>query len=130
MNFSFEAWRDEHYIGLAELIVALGATALPLEWKLDLEEIAPHPQEGELRALEGSLVGTLRLLRACAPDVQIIDGSASAYSQDSGQPLVVLRAVDSTWWDVICLDEYSIKPLIESYQQSPDAVEVRDGREG
>ncbi|NOK39371.1 hypothetical protein HMI49_39995 [Corallococcus exercitus] len=117
-KISFQAWRSGHYVGLAELLGVLGPHALDLQWKLHLEEVAPHPKARALEAVAEPL-GTPALLQLLTPDVQIIDGELRA--SRAGAHVLVLRAVDGTSWDAESSDPELLGAL---RQRFPEAVDL------
>jgi len=117
---SFRAWRGKHYIGLAEVLCALGRPAADAEWELELDEVAPGPQGDALTALAGRDRATTReLILAAYPDGQIIDGALRAYADG---PLLVLYAVDSTDWDVESADPAVLAAVREAFPEAIDVV--------
>ncbi|MEV0733619.1 hypothetical protein [Polymorphospora sp. NPDC050346] len=99
------AWRGSHYIGAAELLTTLGRITAELSWELQIDEVAPGPAGARIEALvRQSRVCTSELILAAFLDGQIIDGELRGYVDDADEPYIVLRAVDSTDWDIECVD--------------------------
>lgn len=122
-RLSFRAWRGKHYIGLAEVLSALGRKIADAVWELRLDEVAPGPEGDKLRALAGGpRIGTRDLMVSAFPDGQVIDGELRAFaSPDDAEPLLVLNAVDSTEWDLETADPAVLAAAREAF---PEAVDV------
>jgi hypothetical protein len=120
---TFRAWRGKHYIGVAELLCALGRVIADAYWQLELDEVAPGPQGDALDALpDGPRVGTRDLILAAFPDGQVIDGRLLAFAApNDAEPLLVLHAVDSSEWDVEAADPAVMAAIREAL---PDATTV------
>jgi hypothetical protein len=120
---TLRAWRGKHYIGVAELLCALGRVTADAYWQLELDEVAPGPQGDALEALaEGPRTGTRDLILAAFPDGQIIDGRLLAFAADDAtDPTLVLHAVDSSEWDVEASDPAVMSAVREAL---PDATVV------
>jgi hypothetical protein len=120
-GLSFRAWRDGRYVALAEILVLLRPRVLNFSWALRLVEVAPHPMARALESVspETSL-GTLELIHLVSPDVQVIDGEVVG-SVDGASPRIVVRAVDSTSWDIESDDEEIVS---EARRAHPDATEL------
>ena len=92
-GITFHAWMDERYRTTAEVLSALGDH---LRWRLkvadansDADELYNPPGEME----------TARMLEFL-DDVQIIDGVLEGRRPGDEAPYVLVRAVDSSWWDI------------------------------
>lgn len=89
---------------LAEVLAALGPRAITSSWSYrDLEFVSRNEQE--VPELEQNLEATRPLsgqdlLRATGRILQVIDGEFAAFDQEEHTPWVIVRAVDSTWWEV------------------------------
>jgi len=122
-GLTFKAWREDHYVSLSELLLVLGRDILEFNWRLQLDELAPHPMAKVLEEVAPEkLFETLDLLRLVTPDVQIVDGAVRGYIGASDpSPVVVIRAVDSTSWDVESENSEIIAAIKRAY---PDAAEL------
>lgn len=120
---SFRAWRGTHYIGLAELLCALGRTTADALWELKLDDIAPGPEGDSLRAAaNGQRISTRELILTAFPDGQIIDGELHAFASSAdAEPFLVLYAVDSTEWDLESTDPGTIATVRAAF---PEAIDV------
>lgn len=116
-RLSFRAWRGKHYIGLAEVLSALGRTTANAVWELRLDEVAPGPEGDRLHtAADGPRIGTRELMLTAFPDGQIIDGELRAFAQPGdAEPLLVLYAVDSTDWDLETTDPAVLAAAREAF---------------
>ncbi|MEV0730627.1 hypothetical protein [Polymorphospora sp. NPDC050346] len=118
------AWRSDHYIGLAELLTTLGRITAEASWELQLDEVAPGPAGSEIEALtQRERVHTRELILAAFPDGQIIDGELRGYTDDTAtEPYIIVRAVDSTDWDIECEDPKVYEALKIALPESSDAI--------
>ncbi|MEU6314887.1 hypothetical protein [Streptomyces sp. NPDC047014] len=65
-GITFRAWRGQHYMTLAELLVRLGSFGLDLTWRVELDEIVdPRGVEMERRSADSGM-DTLTLLSTSA----------------------------------------------------------------
>jgi hypothetical protein len=118
-GLTFKCWGENVYIPLSEVLLALGHRVLKLKWKVEIAELAPGARTAALEKLGvQQRVGTLELLHHITPSVQIIDGEFSAY-EPGGRLKLIVRAVDSTWWDIETSDPKILKVVQEQF---PDAV--------
>ncbi|MEV0611179.1 hypothetical protein AB0I61_33020 [Polymorphospora rubra] len=117
------AWRGSHYIGATELLTMLGRITAELSWELQIDEVAPGPTGARIEALARQpRVRTRALIVAAFPDGQIIDGELRGYVDgDADEPYIVLRAVDSTDWDIECVDPQVYGALKIALPDSVDA---------
>jgi hypothetical protein len=100
---TFPAWQEGRYVGLGEVLRALGISDIAgFQWRLKLEELAPHPGAEEFeQASEREGISTPELLRLADAGTQIIDGQLLGFSLlTDTSPTLVIRAVHSTWWDI------------------------------
>ncbi|MEU5112438.1 hypothetical protein AB0G64_13135 [Streptomyces longwoodensis] len=118
-GITFSAWRGEHYVTLAEVLVRLGSFGLDLKWRVACDEIV-DPRCAELeRRSGGDGMDTLTLLSLTTPYLQLID--AEAHGSAEGGVVIVLTEVDSTWWEVRAVDERVLGGLRRCF---PDAVDL------
>ena len=121
-RLSFRAWRGKHYIGLTELLSALGRRTADMVWELRLDDVAPGPEGERLRAAaDGPRISTRDLMLTAFPDGQIIDGELHAFaSPGDAEPLLVLYAVDSTEWDLETADPRVLAATREAFPGAAD----------
>lgn len=121
-SITFGAWRGRHYIGLSEIVAALGSIVADLQWDLRFDEVAPGP-EGE--ALEGLVTGrrvtTLQLLEAAFPNGQVIDGELRGHLPDQQGPALIIRAIDSTEWDITWTDVRMKDVILAAFSNDLDS---------
>jgi hypothetical protein len=118
-GITFPAWRGEHYVTLAELLVRLGGFGLGLRWRVEFDEVV-DPRCAEIgRRSAGGGMDTLTLLSLTTPSLQLIDAEARGFAEDG--PVVVLTEVDSSWWEVRAVDERVLGELRRNY---PDATDL------
>lgn len=118
---TFRAWRDGRYVALGEILVVLGPRILDLSWTLRLVDVAPHPRAHHLEAVPpDKSLGTLELIHLVTPDLQIVDGEVTG-SADGLSPKVMIRAVDSTSWDIESDDVAVLSAIKYAF---PDAAEL------
>ena len=124
-GLTFRAWRDDAPIWLGDLLLALGPEKVEqTRWEMKQLECAGDPLSA--RTLEGAcdqgtrLSGTLLLdIAKQGHGVQGIDGELRGYQQARDDPWIVLRTVDSSWWDVECAANDVLETLRSHY---PDAT--------
>jgi predicted secreted protein len=124
-KLSIPAWRGEHYVSLGELLQLLREVVSEYSWHLNVDEASPGPRQIDLHALRADTwLKTTDLLNLVSPDAQIIDGEAVGFSQPTDTvPTIVLRAVDSTSWDLESDDPSVIARVSAAF---PDREEILD----
>ena len=122
---SLPAWRDGRPLYLAELILAHGWSIADLIWRCRALEVGPGPEVAPLEAAAASdeRLTSLDLLHMATPYVQVISGEVTGYEERDGQlqPVVVLRAVDSTSWDLEISSGSDLQRIAAAF---PEAVEL------
>lgn len=114
MKHSMSAWRDDNYISLAEILPCIGKSLTDLQWYVNIHEVAPEPGAEQLEALSPTVpLSILQLLHLVTPGIQIIDGEITA-KDESGKQQLLLRAVDSSSWDV----ETDLEPIVRALEDS------------
>ena len=120
-GFSIEAWRGGRYLSLADLLSVLGPQVRPLKWRLRTSEVAPSPGAPLVESLGADqLVDTQDILKLFPPSVQIVDGEICGHGA-SGELVLRIRAVDSTWWDIETDDSQLLRAIAEAF---PDAIKL------
>jgi hypothetical protein len=117
---TMKAWHDRHYVNLDELLRVVEPFIVGFTWKSRIEEVAPGPSAQRLEQLDPEQrLPTVELLRLFSPDAQVIDGEFLGYSAiEQKSSTLVLRAVDSTWWDIESENEELLALIRRTY---PDA---------
>ena len=102
MKLSMPAWKDDRYISLAEILLNIGKSLINMQWYAHIDEVAPEPGADKLEALSPMTpINIFELLHLVTPNIQIIDGEIIAKDETkTGNPYLLLRAVDSTSWDI------------------------------
>jgi len=101
MKLTFPAWKDGHYICLTELLLLLGRVCINWNWYIRIEEVAPEPGAERLETTDPMTpIDIFTLLHLVTPRIQVIDGEITAMDSETSEPLLILRAVDSTSWDI------------------------------
>lgn len=101
MKITICAWRDAHYLSLENILDALVDYCHSYRWTLNVIDAAPEP--GAQALIEHDLNQSLsydELLKLVSPELQIIDGEAVAFERDSSNEKLMIRAIDSTSWDI------------------------------
>lgn len=121
MNLSIPAWRDEHYICLAELLLILGKFITNMQWQIKFDEVAPCEKADKLERFDSNArISTYELLHMVTPAIQVVEGEVAAVDQLGAGICLLIRAVDSTSWDI----ETNLVDVIKEIKNSfPDAVE-------
>ncbi|MFF6995445.1 hypothetical protein ACFY93_10855 [Streptomyces sp. NPDC008313] len=118
-GITFPAWRGEHYVTLAELLVRLGSFGLDLTWRVEFDEIVdPRCAEMERRSADAGM-DTLTLLSLTTPFLQLIDAEARGFA--GNELVLVLTEFDSSSWDIRAADE---RVLNELRHHNPGAKEL------
>ena len=122
---TFDAWREHHYVGLAEILRVLGRDGQGLVWRLKLDEVAPDPTSYALEEiLPTQVIDTRSLLALVDRNTQIVDGVMTGFdASNESSPIVIIRAVDSTSWDVESNDEELIARIRRAFPDSRDIPE-------
>jgi|GEM_PF-6321557 len=102
LSFTFAAWVEGRYISLAEVVRALGDTVAKCTWRIEVEELAPHPASRTLEELcAATTLATHELVSSFSDPVQIIDGRALAFADLSCEhELIAIVALRSSHWDI------------------------------
>lgn len=111
------AWTGDHYISLAEILLCIGKLLTDLQWYVNINEVAPEPGAEQLEALSPAVpLSIFQLLHLVTPGIQVIDGEITAKDK-GGKQLLLLRAVDSSSWDVETDLEHIVRKLEDSYPE-------------
>jgi hypothetical protein len=106
-------------IGLAELLDVLGERVLLSQWLVsDLNYISIDDNDIEAFASsQNTIIKGSELLASLSKLLQVIDGEFKAFDQEE-LPWVVLKAVDSSWWEVIAQDTEVIKAIQKNFSNA------------
>ena len=121
-GISLRAHRGDAYLSLAELLFVLGRPILKLHWKARISEVSGSEEiKARLTSVaEEEWLGIFELLHLVTPDVQIVAGEVTGYDA-SGERILNVRAVDSSWWDIETEDPDILDTISEVY---PDAMKL------
>ena len=113
---TFEAWCDSIYLPLAEILLVIREYISDLNWRIEIEEIAPEPGASALeeRIENKQIMSTHEVLSYLSPSLQIIDGVLEGFDA-SNNSVVKIKAVDSMSWDVESVQEEILKILKEKF---------------
>jgi hypothetical protein len=117
---SFSAWQGDEYRRLVAVLAAIGPPAVTARWRLRMHEVFGESAETMYElAQQGTEVSGERLAELDHGYLQIVDGELTTILGSS--PAIVVRAVDSSWWDV----ESDTSEIIDSVRRAfPDATEL------
>ena len=119
MFISIPAWRNKHYISMEKLLLLIGHFYADAKWYVKFHEIAPTPKADALESIDPSQAMTLAsLIHRVTPEVQVIDGEIKAIYDACPDRYLLLRAVDSTSWDIETDSSDVIKMVCSQF---PDA---------
>jgi hypothetical protein len=93
---------------LRDILETLGRTARVCTWRgSDIQYISRDERDvAPIEALaKGNAVSGDDLIDGIGQLSQIIDGQFEGTEPDSSTPLVIIRAIDSSWWEVLSDDE-------------------------
>ncbi|MFC5472434.1 hypothetical protein [Paraherbaspirillum soli] len=125
MKLSIPAWKANKYLSLEEILLAIGDSCKHLYWCLRVFEASTEPGTDALNEVNPEkAMSYSNLLNLVTPKLQIIDGEATAGDGNvSSERRVLIRAVDSTSWDI----ETNIPDVITKIRQSfPEAEEIKE----
>ena len=109
---------------LAELISAIGDSALSSEWRIhDLDCFGDSYSEFAAASASSRAISGKRLLNLAERITQIIDGEFVGHRLSGGGPWLVIKAVDSSWWEVWTADEVARSSLRRRFSAVSDIDE-------
>jgi hypothetical protein len=112
---------------LAEVLDALGPRVVRSAWTIEGLNYVSRDETDipVLHSGEGERVLGAELLSILPNLLQVIDGEFRAFEAE-GEPWVTLRAVDSSWWDVVSEDSAALSAIRDQFhnvtEQSGGAV--------
>lgn len=111
---------------LRDILEVIGEIADETEWALrDVECMGGAAADDMHRASEtGTRVKGTRLREMSRGVDQVIDGTFAGFHAGDQQPWVVIRAVDSTAFDVICDNPQVIENLRARFRETREISEV------
>jgi hypothetical protein len=118
-GITFPMWAGDVPVMLPDLLTRVGnARVRDSVWTLRGVEAAGDPGAAqELAAIsqQGLALPGDALIALAERGVQIIDGELVGQRGDAAEPWIVLRGVDSSWWDVESDDEAVLVALRDAY---------------
>jgi hypothetical protein len=115
---TFQAWRGGVYHGLADVLEALGPYVDGYTWRWKVDE-AIGPSTPILEATDVRTMTTRELAALTGPDTQVVDGEFAGFLDRAAEtPTVIIRAFDSTSWDVYSDDDQLLEELRRRYADS------------
>lgn len=91
---------------LAEILTAVGDAAIDSEWLVTAVDCFGDSYAEFIATAEGArVISGARLLDLASRISQIIDGEFVARSTAQEPPWLVIKAIDSSWWEVWTDDE-------------------------
>jgi hypothetical protein len=105
-------------VDLIDLLRLLGTTALDTEWEISGGESVGGAAAEELQRLvdAGTRVPGPTLLALAGAVGQVIDGRFAGYRDGEQRPWIIIRAVDSTAYDVQSDDESVLARMKQRFQ--------------
>lgn len=108
---------------LADVLNALGPRVARSTWAIEGLNYVSH-DETDIPVLHGGdgarVLGT-ELLSSLPNLLQVIDGEFRAF-EAGGEPWVILRAVDSSWWEVVSEDRAALSAIRDQFRNVDEQV--------
>jgi hypothetical protein len=120
-GITFPSWTDDGPVELLEILELLGDRGRQATWRLRSLEVAPSDAAQQLHAhsdREDDITGD-ELLRLADRKPQLIDGVLEAWLPDADAPWVVIRAIDSTSWDLLSEDAQVLDEARTRFHATP-----------
>lgn len=116
------AWSEGRYRNVPDLLAAVGPSLWQLTWGVVATEVSPHPLASRLEALTRDVrVETKELVSLFGSGLQLVDGSVHGFAGlEQRTPALVVRAVDSTSWDVESADVEILNAIKRAYADARD----------
>lgn len=104
---TFPAWEEDAPVELSAILDLLGDPGRESTWRLRGLEVAPSETAQRLHAHSdrGEAISGQELLQLAARKPQLIDGEFEGWLPEADTPWVLIRAIDSTSWDLLCEDD-------------------------
>jgi len=112
-------------ITLGDLLRIVGEAVHASSWRLaGVEALGASADELHTASDAGAVVTGEDLLRIAEGVDQVIDGYFRAYRTGEHEPWLILRAVDSTSWDVASKSSHTLDAIRQQYSHVLDAGDV------
>ncbi|HSB15307.1 MAG TPA: hypothetical protein VLE22_12680 [Bryobacteraceae bacterium] len=102
---------------LPEVLKALGPRVLASAWAIDgLHYVSTDERNvSGFQAEEGVRIPGAKLLSGISNLLQVLDGEFRAF-EASREPWVIVRAIDSSWWEVESDDSVALSAIRERFR--------------
>ncbi len=112
---------------LREVLAVIGDSALASSWRCQYVECMGDNADGMHKiSNEGRIVSGGELVQIASGILQTIDGIFEAYRDEANSPWLVIRAVDSSSFDVLSSDSKVLEKVRRSFREvtglPPDAA--------
>ena len=115
---------------LREVLAALGDRALTSHWRArDLDYLSKDERDVPIveAMVRGLTVSGHDLASGIEPLLQVIDGEFMATDSNDERPWVIVRAVDSSWWEVVSNDAHVHEAIRNRFRVSDRSIRVGRG---
>lgn len=114
-------------VNLAEILELLGPQLDLTQWEIsDVECLGTDSDRLHQLADTQARVSGETLLQIATNIVQVIDGTFVGYLKDESEPSIIVRAVDSTAYDVESSDDAILSKLRQRFQNVEDLPEAKN----
>src|SRR5262249_51108103 len=106
-------------LDLVDILRLLGPGGLQSNWTIRRGVEATGDAADRLEKLsdENSRVTGIDLMEMASHIIQVIDGTFEGYRKDAVTPWIIIRAVDSTSYDILSDDEEVLKVFKNRYKE-------------
>ncbi len=112
-------------VNLADILQLFGPKLASTEWEIsDIECLGTDSESLHQLADTQTRVSGETLLQIASNITQVIDGTFVGYPDNAPEPNIIVRAVDSSAYDVESSDETILTVLRQRFQQVEDLPEV------
>jgi hypothetical protein len=106
---------------LREILAAIGNSALASSWRCQYVECTGDNAEVLHRISdEGRVISGVELVQIVSGIHQTIDGKFQAYRDKANNPWLIIRAVDSTSFDVLSSDSKTLEKMRRNFRDVTD----------
>lgn len=112
-------------VNLAEILQLLGPQLALTKWEIsDIECLGTDSERLHQLADTQTRVSGETLLQIATNIIQVIDGTFAGYLKNESKPSIILRAIDSSAYDVESSDDAILTRLRQRFQNVEDLPEV------
>jgi hypothetical protein len=102
---------------LVDILRALGERARESSWTVEnLDCFGESAEELDRLAESGRAIEGASLVRIAERLTQVIDGDFAGVDSSANQPWVIVRAVDSSWWEVWTDDDSALAAITARFK--------------